>query len=91
MAVGKSQGSGNVQEEYENDFNEEEKGGIMMTEEDERKIKEVVSDIDYKAFYGKVMKKTKTRETDAEMAKLSPRSREIATVMRFVKDSFGDS
>lgn len=63
----------------------------MLTQEDERKIKEVVSDIDYKAFYGKVLKKTEKIEKDEDLKNLSPRSREIARVMKFVEKSFKET
>jgi hypothetical protein len=47
-------------------------------------IKEVASDINEKAFYGKILKKQKEVVVDQDLMKLSPRSREIATVMRFI-------
>jgi len=47
----------------------------------------VISDLNEKAFYGKIMKKTKNLES-SEFQNLSPRSREIATVMKFIKQSF---
>lgn len=40
-----------------------------------------------KAFYGKVLKKTKAIECDEDLVKLSARSREIATVMKVIKKS----
>ncbi len=65
---------------------------IMITEEEEQQIKEVVSDLNHKAFYGKIMKKTKdvvpVDPKDEYMRNLSPRSREIAFVMRIIKSSF---
>jgi hypothetical protein len=57
---------------------------IMITQEDQRMIKEVASDINEKAFYGKILKKQKEVVVDQDLMKLSPRSREIATVMRFI-------
>ena len=65
---------------------------IMITEEEEQQIKEVVSDLNHKAFYGKIMKKTKdvvpVDPKDEYMRNLSPRSREITFVMRIIKSSF---
>ncbi len=57
---------------------------IMITNEDQRIIKEVASDINEKAFYGKILKKQTVVVQDQDLMKLSPRSREIATVMRFI-------
>jgi predicted house-cleaning NTP pyrophosphatase (Maf/HAM1 superfamily) len=47
----------------------------------------VISDLNHKAFYGKILKKTKEIDIDDENLKhLSPRSREIATVMKIIKN-----
>jgi serine/threonine protein kinase len=56
----------------------------LITSEDQKMIKEVASDINEKAFYGKILKKTNTVVQDQDLMKLSPRSREIATVVRFI-------
>jgi hypothetical protein len=70
----------------------EEDDKILMTEEEEQQIKEVISDLNHKAFYGKVMKKTKDMvvvdPNDEYMRNLSPRSREIVFVKRIIKSSF---
>ncbi len=39
--------------------NGEDEDKILMTEEEEQQIKEVISDLNHKAFYGKAMRKTK--------------------------------
>lgn len=46
-----------------------------------------MSDINEKAFYGKLLKKTKDLNLlqDEEFKNLSPRAREIASVMKFIK------
>lgn len=72
------------------DNREENDGEILMTQEEEEQIKEVISDLNHKAFYGKVMKKTKDNDLkflaeDENLRNLSPRSREIANVMRIIK------
>ena len=63
-----------------------------MTEEEEQQIKEVISDLNHKAFYGKAMKRTKDMivvdPNDEYMRNLSPRSREITFVMRIIKAAF---
>lgn len=61
---------------------------ILITEEDSRQIKEMVSDINEKAFYGKLLKKTKDLNLlpDDDVKNLSPRAREIASVMKFIKN-----
>ena len=66
----------------ENDVEE-----ILITQEEEQQIKEVISDINHKAFYGKILKKTKEIDygNDESLKNLSPRSREIATVMKIIK------
>ena len=76
----------------DNRENGEEDDKILLTEEEEQQIKEVISDLNHKAFYGKAMKKTKDMikvdPNDDFMRNLSPRSREIAFVMRIIKSSF---
>ena len=61
-----------------------------MTEEDEKMIKEVVSDINSKAFYGKNKRIKEVAESvegaeDGSLANLSPRSKEIAIIMKLIK------
>jgi hypothetical protein len=70
-----------------NDEENDEEEQILMTQEEEHQIKEVISDLNHKAFYGKILKKTKEIDIDDENLKhLSPRSREIATVMKIIKN-----
>ena len=63
---------------------------ILITQEDELLIKEIASDINEKAFYGKMLKKKKAKKNKKnnggpdEFEKLSPRAREIATVEKFI-------
>jgi len=47
-------------------YDKEKSNEIIMTEEDERKIKEVVSDLNEKAFYGKIMKKSKNLDKNGD-------------------------
>lgn len=60
---------------------------MVITEEDEKYIREIANDINEKAFYGKILKKVKKissrRENkenngESEFGQLSPRSKEIA-------------
>ena len=68
--------------------------GPLITEEEEQEIRQVASDINEKAFYGKVMKTKQLinnnnyGDQDAAFRKLSPRSQEIAYVMNQVSKSF---
>ena len=65
----------------------------MITQEEEKQIRDVVSDINERAFYGKQMKaqpKKKNEVIDPEMSGLSPRAREIATVKKLIQESFSD-
>ena len=67
--------------------------GPLITEEEEQEIRQVASDINEKAFYGKVMKAKQIINNnygnqDAAFKKLSPRSQEIAYVMSQVSKSF---
>lgn len=72
-----------------NSMEKEEEDERLITQEEEEQIKEQISDINEKAFYGKILKRTKEVEcTDESMKNLSPRSREIANVMRIIKSSF---
>ena len=48
----------------------------------------MASDINEKAFYGKIVKTKKAMKSQTEMSKLSPRSQEIGSVMQKVERSF---
>ena len=65
--------------------NEYEVQGPLITEEEEQEIRQVASDINEKAFYGKILKAKQIIQdpanADANFRKLSPRSQEIASVM----------
>ena len=63
----------------------------MITEEDEQEIRQVASDINEKAFYGKILKTKKVLKVDAEFVKLSPRSQEIGYVMKRVEHAFAST
>ena len=63
----------------------------MITEEDEQEIRQVASDINEKAFYGKILKTKKALKVDAEFVKLSPRSQEIGYVMKRVEHAFAST
>lgn len=58
----------------------------MITHEEERQIREVVSDINEKAFYGKLLRKAppKKEDIDIDLKGLSPRAREIASVSKLI-------
>lgn len=61
----------------------------LVTEEDESEIRNVASDINERAFYGKILKTRRALEQGIkDYGKLSPRSQEIASVMSLVYDSF---
>lgn len=60
----------------------------MITQEEERQIKEALSDINEKAFYGKILKKQKEIVCDDDLKQFSARTREITTVMRMIQKSF---
>jgi len=68
--------------------------GPLITEEEEQEIRQVASDINEKAFYGKVLRtkqiieECKAIENDDQLRKLSPRSQEIAFVMKQVDEAF---
>jgi hypothetical protein len=68
---------------------EEDQDQIMITQEEEQQIKEVISDLNHKAFYGKNLKKSKDwvhyQGDDETLKNLSPRSREITMVTRMIK------
>jgi len=63
---------------------------ILITQEEEQQIKEMVSDLNQKAFYGKHLRKVKEVDcgNDEALRRLSPRSREIALVKRTIAASF---
>jgi len=61
----------------------------LITQEEEEQIKGVASDINEKAFYGKFLKNKKLLDIESNFSKLSPRSREIASVMSIIQKSFG--
>ena len=63
----------------------------MITEEDEQEIRQVASDINEKAFYGKILKTKKALKVDAEFVKLSPRSQEIGYVMKRVEHAIAST
>jgi serine/threonine protein kinase len=61
----------------------------LVTEEEENQIRDVASDINERAFYGKIMRTKKALEQGIKtLHQLSPRSQEIANVMQLVHDSF---
>jgi hypothetical protein len=64
----------------------------MITEEEEHEIRQVASDINEKAFYGKIMRAKQIildpQNADTYLSKLSPRSQEIASVMRELYKGF---
>lgn len=71
----------------------------MITEEDEKNIRDIANDINEKAFYGKLLKRvkkeserqnTESERKHGEFENLSPRSREIATIMKLIKKSFAE-
>ena len=53
----------------------------LITEEEEQEIRHIASDINEKAFYGKILKTKAALKVDKEFSKLSPRSQEIGSVM----------
>jgi hypothetical protein len=53
----------------------------LITEDDEQEIRQVASDINEKAFFGKILRTKKALNNDNEFGKLSPRSQEIGYVM----------
>jgi len=61
----------------------------MVTEEDLQEIRDVASDINERAFYGKILKTKKALESGIkDLKQLSPRSQEIGSVMQLVHESF---
>ena len=60
----------------------------LITEEEEQEIRQVASDINEKAFYGKILKTKFALDQDREFSKLSPRSQEIGSVMKKVSVAF---
>ena len=60
-----------------------------MTEEDEQVFRQVASDINENAFFGKQMKRIQSASTNpSKQMQLSPRSQEIVQVMTQVKEAF---
>lgn len=59
-----------------------EKDRRLITEDDEHEIRQVASDINEKAFYGKIIRTKKALQNEGEFCKLSPRSQEIGYVMQ---------
>ena len=61
--------------------------GPLITEEDESEIRQVASDINERAFYGKILKTKKLiYENQSNKIKLlSPRTQEIAKVMQTIQ------
>lgn len=59
-----------------------EKDRRLITEDDEQEIRQVASDINEKAFYGKIIRTKRAIQNDGEFSKLSPRSQEIGFVMQ---------
>ena len=69
-------------------MNDVEYTGPLITEEDESEIRAVASDINERAFYGKVLRTKQLVSVDGgqhldekKLRRLSPRSQEIAKVM----------
>lgn len=68
--------------------------GPLITEEEEQEIRQVASDINEKAFYGKlrrtkqIINECQATDNDDQLRKLSPRSQEIAFVMKQVDQAF---
>jgi len=66
--------------------------GPLITEEEENEIRQVASDINEKAFFGKMLKTKQIVEASKsdknQLKRLSPRSQEIAFVMKKVDTSF---
>ena len=60
----------------------------LITEDDEQEIRQVASDINEQAFYGKIIRTKKALKTESEFNKLSPRSQEIGYVMQKVERAF---
>ena len=60
---------------------------MIITEEDEKFIRDIANDINEKAFYGKILNKVKRESSrrenkeNQEFGNLSPRSKEIAQIM----------
>ena len=48
--------------------------GPLITEEEESEIRQVASDINEKAFYGKILKTKQALGSNTQISKLSPRS-----------------
>lgn len=65
-----------------------EKDRRLITEDDEQEIRQVASDINEKAFYGKIIRTKKAIQNDGELNKLSPRSQEIGYVMQKLERAF---
>ena len=59
-----------------------------MTEEDEMLFRQVASDINEKAFFGKKMRQQSAKNNFADQSALSPRSTEINSVINKIRDSF---
>lgn len=65
---------------------DEEEEEILITQEEEQQIKDIVSDLNHKAFYGKNLRRPREQDygDDESLRMLSPRSREITMVMRMI-------
>ena len=60
----------------------------LITEEEEHEIRQVASDINEKAFYGKLLKTKQALTKEGDFKRLSPRSQEIGYVMKKVTEAF---
>ena len=60
----------------------------LITEEEEHELRQVASDINEKAFYGKLLKTKQALHKEGDFKRLSPRSQEIGYVMKKVTESF---
>ena len=67
---------------------DQEKDRRLITEDDEHEIRQVASDINEKAFYGKIVRTKKALNDQSEFGKLSPRSQEIGYVMQKLERAF---
>ena len=68
---------------------DQDKDRRLITEDDENDIRQVASDINEKAFYGKIVRTKKALNDQGEFSKLSPRSQEIGYVMQKLERAFG--
>lgn len=60
----------------------------LITEEEESQIRQVASDINERAFYGKLLKTKVAIQSDKEFAQLSPRSKEIGMILKRIQQSY---